>query len=314
NYLCHLLVEAYAARGGLVIPWGDYDDEAEARLGRFTAFLRCHADLFEKTERAADVAVLYARGTDSITQHGSYLGAAQALNESCIPNEVLYISSDPQDATPLSLGSLRPYNAIVYPFKHTLSDDQQAVVLQYTVEGGTVVLLEADHSFPVPHREGKHPFGKGGFMIMGSGSDEIPNLGEAYFRAYSDDLRTELSGKLLPFLSHGIPVSLPGNGRGAVALAYSRSDPEGAVIHLLNYDYDPDRDLFRPVEPMEVRIRLSSFATSFPDRITCTAYSPDRAEPLNLACTPAEAEIVVSLPRLDMYEVLLIQGEAQDGR
>jgi hypothetical protein len=308
NYLCHLFAEAYAAQGGLIIPFADFGDKGEKVLRRYTQFVRQHIDLFERSEIFAPIGVLYSHGENTTSQHWSYLGVAQALYEAGLPYSVIYTTSDSARWGTLSRSKLKQYPALILPLVSGLNQAQRDVVLEYANEdGGFVMLFEADHGFPISREPGFHPYGTGGFIMMKNESKET-TLGEAYYTNYSDDIRKQLAETVLKYLPEGSPVLLPQTQREWAAIAYAQSEENRAVIHVLNYDYDPEQDYFRPKRNVILRVKTSAFGLSQENTVLCTGYSPERDTPIKLSCRHIEGYLELKIPELSIYEVLVIKG------
>ena len=101
---------------------------------------------------------------------------------------------------------------------------------------------------------------------------------------------------------------LPQTQREWAAIAYAQSDENRAVIHVLNYDYDPEQDYFRPKRNVILRVKTSAFGLSQENNVLCTAYSPERDTPMKLSCWQTEDYSEIKIPELNTYEVLVIKG------
>jgi hypothetical protein len=72
-----------------------------------------------------------------------------------------------------------------------------------------------------------------------------------------------------------------------------------AVVHLLNYAYDPARDDVTPLKDVEVRLDLA--ALGVPHATSCKFFAPD-AEPLSLTIDHG----AVTVPSLGLWGLLVI--------
>ena len=80
-----------------------------------------------------------------------------------------------------------------------------------------------------------------------------------------------------------------------------RVKPGSAVIHLLNYEYDPAEDGVTPLSP--VRVQLDLKALGLIEVRRCQWIAPD-AEPASLAIRDGRVEV----PRLGLWGLLAMEG------
>ncbi len=74
-----------------------------------------------------------------------------------------------------------------------------------------------------------------------------------------------------------------------------------AVVHLLNYDYDPARDDVRPMSNVQVTLNLDALGVGQVQQ--CDWYSPD-SEPVSLSLKDSQ----VKLPELGLWGILVLKS------
>lgn len=305
NYLCQLFAEAYAGRGALILDLkcGEYGEEAEEKIGRYSRFVGKHADLFENLEEVAPIAIIYSYGRDTTLRYGSYIGLSQALYESGLPFSVIYSTPD-RPRRPITRSALKPYRVLFVPAASTLNPEQRKRILEYVEkDGGTIVLLDPKHGFPVPEGDGVHRLGTGEIRILSS-----HDPAQAYFESYSEEDREILWDIALACLTEGSPVVLPQTRRKWSVVPYAQPQSRRAVIHVLNYDYDEGKDDFRPLNSLNVLLRPAKFGLPRAEEYTCLAYSPERCDPSDLPCKymPDSGKLEITIPELHIYEILVV--------
>lgn len=305
NYLCHLFAEAYAARGGLIIPMWDFKDKDEEKLGLYTQFVRRNPDFFDKLMPVERIGVLYAHGEESTAQHWSYLGISQALYESGMPFSVVYTSTDYLERYSLSRSKLEHFRILIIPIDRTLTAGQRAEVTRYVEEdGGKVVLFGTNSNFPVSSEAGIHDFGKGSFIVLGDGGSN--GIGNSYYFGYDDEIRTSFAAAIRSLLGYAGPIEVPNTTRTWAVLAYAQPHKDRSVLHVLNYAYDPENDYFEKQRRLSIRVNLEDFGLA--GELSCRAYSPERPDPITLTVVAApEGYVEISLPELEQYEVLVLE-------
>jgi hypothetical protein len=83
--------------------------------------------------------------------------------------------------------------------------------------------------------------------------------------------------------------------------ALPRVKPGAAVVHLLNYGYDPERDDVTPLSSIQVQIDPKALGLAAAR--TCQWVAPD-AEPAPLAIRDGRVEV----PRLGLWGLLAVEG------
>jgi hypothetical protein len=307
NYLCHLFVEAYAARGGFIIPFADFGENEENILQQYTQFVKRHAELYEHVEHVAPVGVLYAHSYDSPPHHWSYLGVTQALYESGLPFSVLYTSSTQTGYPVPSFEQLSRYEVLLLPITVSIAPQTVDVISRYAEQGGMVLLLDTIHPFEVSREPGFHAYGEGGFLVIAS--QQSISIGETYFSVYDDAIRTQLADNIRAYLSKSYPIALADNQREWTTLVYTQPEEQRAIMHVLNYDYVPDTDEFRIKHDLKVRLDMSAFDALQNTASQCMAYSPERAESILLDCQQTDEYLEITIPELSQYELIVIETE-----
>lgn len=306
NYLSHLLMEAYAAQGGFIIPFAGFDDSDETILKQHTQFVQQHAEFYEDVEAVASIGVLYAHSEESPPHHWSYLGVTQALYESALPFSVLYTSSTQARYPAPSLEKLSRYEVLMLPITVAMAPQTADVIQHYAEQGGTVLLFGTDHPFDATWEPGFHAVGDGGFLVLAP--EQSMSIGERYYRAYDDAIRIQLADAVRAYLSQGHPIALPDSQRAWAPLVYTQPEEQRILMHLLNYDYLPDSDEFQPKHNLTIRLALSIFdGLGEGSTSQCMAYAPQRVEPMRLDCRQVGEQLEFTVPALFQYELIVIE-------
>ena len=308
NYLCHLFVEAYAAQGGFIIPFADFGEHEENILQQHTQFVKHHAEFYEDVESVASIGVLYAHSDDSPPHHWSYLGVTQALYESGLPFSVIYTSSTQAGYPAPSCEQLSRYEVLLLPIMGSLAPHTGDVISRYAEQGGTVVLFDTIHPFDVSREPGFQAYGEGGFLLIAP--QQSMSIGETYFRTYDNAVRTQLADDVRAYLSKSHPLILPNNHREWATLVYTQPEEQRIIMHVLNYDYVPDTDEFRPKHNLKIRLDMSAFDVLLQNAARqCVASSPKRAESILLDCRQRGEYLELTIPELFHYELIIIETE-----
>jgi hypothetical protein len=309
NYLCLLLAEAYAGQGALLVP--PVEELSKEPVEQYTKFIKRNAGFYQGYEEVAPIGILYSYNPDNESRQWSYWGLAQALYESGIPFSTIFTTSEKSRWHDLSLELLKEHTAIFLPTAEGLTPDQRQIIDTYVQEcGGTVILTEPGNGFSVPDESGSHRYGAGRFVVMGKdhGASRAPQCdpAAAYWTSYSDEYRAAIADTAVACLKGGSPVIIPREQREWSAVAYAQSDSNRVIVHVLNYDYDSNRDYFRPKKNILIRLDPSAFGLK-KDRYHCTAFSPDRKYPIDLTCSQADGYVEIELPELHLYEVIVLR-------
>ncbi|TDC40065.1 hypothetical protein E1211_02180 [Micromonospora sp. 15K316] len=159
-----------------------------------------------------------------------YREVTEALAGAAVPFDVI-VFPDPRTAPDrVTVESLRRYDTVILPACTYLSPAQVVALRDHLDAGGRVV------------RTG----GLGANLADGERADLLARPG------LSTAEPTELS-ELLP---NGRQVELTAVGASSVAANTCRLADGSVAVHLVNYDYRPERDEVRPVPDLEVRVRL----------------------------------------------------------
>jgi hypothetical protein len=314
NYLCHLFAEAYTGEGALLV--NPVEEVAKEPVARYAKFVREHIRLYRDCEEVAPVAVLYSYDIDAEAHQWSYWGLAQALYESGVPFSTIYVTSEKSGWSELSPEALGEYEVVFIPMSGSLTEEQRSAVSAYVRdEGGTAIVLEADSGFSAGAVDDTGKRRTGRFIEMGGDSTRSSisddGLGAAYWASYSDECRRALVDTALSCLTEGSPLIIPQNQREWSAVAYAQPDSDRAIVHVLNYDYDSEHDAFRPKEDVSIRLDPSAFGLSG-ESFRCTALSPDRDGPIDLACIRRGEYLEMTIPLLRQYELIICTPRRTD--
>lgn len=306
NYLSHLLMEAYAAQGGFIIPFTGFDDTDENRLKQHTQFVQQQIEFYQEVESVASIGVLYAHSEESPPHHWSYLGVTQALYESGLPFSVLFTSSTQAGYPAPSLEKLNRYEVLLLPITVSMAPQTADVIQRYAEQGGTVLLFDRDHPFDATWEPGFHADGDGGFLVITP--EQSMSIGERYYRAYDDATRLQLVDAVRTYLAQSHPILWAENHRAWAPLVYTQPEEQRVLMHLLNYDYLPDSDEFEPKHNLTIRLDLSIVDGLGEDtKSQCMAYAPQRVEPMLLDCRQVGDQLEMTVPALFQYELIVIE-------
>jgi hypothetical protein len=226
-----MFLEAYANRGRWGYYWWPGVDDRTRReatapdtIKTWTAFMRSHDDLYAGITTANDVAIVYSNAAvlaDPST-HFRYLALAQALYEAGVQFDVMYTGDDQFAAADLDEDELSRYRRVIIPAVDLLSSAQGRSIDTYRARGGLVTGIP-------------------------SKSTEAERL-DRFWTAYDDDDRAAIVEACRIDEAALIHVSSP----RVVATRYVAGPRK--VIHLLNYDYDPDHDEIVPALDLALRL------------------------------------------------------------
>ena len=102
----------------------------------------------------------------------------------------------------------------------------------------------------------------------------------------------------------GIDIDLNGAENLSVTLRCRPDEADGPVIcHLLNSNYDPQRDRYTPLNNVEVAIASELLGRSF-SRATLYASGQD---PLDIDCRENGEATVVTVPKMDMWAIIKLE-------
>jgi hypothetical protein len=309
-YLYGLLAESYANGCGFVSYHQEKGLPAAVGLWKETfaaqRFILENRDLFNpRAETGAKVAVLYIENEGQRYRCNSYMGLAQALAESNIPFDVLIDGGDGIVPVTLTENKLKPYELVVLPHALYLTQAQRDSLNTFVEDGGTVLTADPGE-FDIAEAAQVRNVGAGRYVAfpeIRQGESTSRDLGGEYFAEYDDAVRVLIADSVNKYADSVLQVL----GEDRSVCVYTRYDtsPERLVIHLVNSDYDPDGNVMRRKENLQVRVKRPAFYdTVRPARI----YSPDVAgtSPVECPVTIADDFIELSVAELDVYSIVVL--------
>jgi hypothetical protein len=322
--------EAYAANGAYILfqiePGGltIFAEKCWAKAVEVFGFVQSHKNLFEGEVRSgSDLAVLFLfndRGRTIPSVFPSYLGLAQALVEGNYPFDVVFGGDGRYAQDRLTPQDLQGYRSLLVPSPVRPTENQKAILRDFVKAGGTVVCQEPEalgvasdgKLVPVPDipcAEGQYAFGKGSAIklkgkITPTGTNDV---GSEFFARYEPELRKHV-GDLARKL--GLWPVLDREPDGLMsAFPIVQSDRKRAVVHVVNYDVDYQRDSIRPQTAVKIRIP----AALLPARdVQAELYVPGAAKPKPLEVARDADFVSCVIPQVALSASVVFSGRSAD--
>jgi len=295
-------------------------------FGRYVRFILGHRDLYENLSSVASVALLNAHasklarywpveGGAHVDYGYAFQGAGLLLGDSDIPFDCVFAPDRRFSDLPLmTLEQLNRYRVVVLPHVFEIDDDQAEVILEYVREGGTVVafgnnatnnsdgtLASRPEWQSLQQSEGVANYGEGRFVY-----DPI-SLGEAYLGDWGitpEEARQKFQSMIFPYIQPEYSIendSSVYHAGGVSGFLYQNASGH-YILHLVNYDYSEDADLFAEKQNLLVRIVAD---TAGPWQ---AIYASPDVEGIQLLPVERDSNaILTTLPRLEAYGVLILQ-------
>ncbi|MBI2425522.1 MAG: hypothetical protein HYV27_22040 [Candidatus Hydrogenedentes bacterium] len=313
-----LAAEAYAANGAYIMYY--FDAPANARQSMWASseavarFVRGHEELYTGALRSgSSVAVLVLandRGRSIPGVYPSYLGFLQAFTEGNYPVDVLFAGDDQFMKDQLSAGDLKPYDTLIVPSPIDPTPRQQRILREFLAAGGRLVCQEPERMgidstlepTSMPGLRGEAKRGSGVLSVLG-GEVTPTSMDDAASRYFAEAQAADRSAIFGIAESLGLKSLLPDRQDGTIA-AFPIAQPESHryVVHLVNYDVDPDADEVRPVETLRVAPALPA---NFGTVKSVELHLPESATPQALEFA---ADGTVHIPRIGLHATLVIQA------
>ena len=300
------LADVYAS-GGVAQSQDNRSDDA---VDRFFNLIQSDPGLLATTDN--EVGLYYSLGNHmgdvgrAPVEVGTFYGAARLLEDSHLSYDVLY-QGDPdmgpgtvrwvdRQVTPEQLAG---YSLIVLPDTRHMTDAEVANLQGYLDGGGRLVV-----------------FGEAGtrdFAYPDQGERSITWTGEVLMLPGGDNLASRYDGDLAPSQLADFQRELRdafeirdtmGQLGPLVHVHRFRDDASGReVLHLVNFDWDPDADLIRPVEGAQIAV-----STNFDPPAEVRWTTPDNPAGESLDFSVVDGRVQVTIPRLDAYAVLTVEA------
>lgn len=298
------LYEAAAMGANMSAPYGSWmgsrQEEAfyapHELLVEIQTFLAEHERLFS-TRSYAEIGLIFspesnfeliarqAASSDNLRNESvkglelAFWELAALLSRAAQPYDVLFFPDDRLRADHVNAEQLRAYSMLMLPQCSFLTRRQAEALLRFLDGGGQITAIE-----PV-------------------GANLPPDLRTAL----TEHPRTTLFGSTAAALDAFLPdepqVQLSGDGK--LGLHVQRLTDESAAVHIVNYDYDADRDAVTPARNVSLGVRLPrSFGAA-------TIYAPGTQPRAMLLQREGDLHHI-SLDHLDVYTMVVLHDDTGD--
>lgn len=285
--------------------WMRPDGTISEELHQFVDFTKAHRRFLTDVTEANRVALVVSLPTlvwqwlpdwgVHNTRHSKAIGeAAITLRREHIPYDVLILDDPPLWSDPDQLDRLAEYEYLILPGVECASDDHFEAIEAALSEGTTVIAT-------------------GG----------VPTHDEDYVER--DDIATRFEEEAEATILDSEP-DISGEGESASALrdelssidkqvvidtdadisinVLTQSDPDRFIVHLLNFEYDEDRDSMRELEDITLSINELPFSPEATSYYTVTGAT-------ELDVSIADSAASVTVPHLDIWGFVVF-GETDD--
>ncbi len=286
NYYLLMFLEAYANNGR----WGYYwwpgvDNEtrraatAPEAIKDYTRFILAHREYYEELATDNALVILYPNSAvlENRKGHFKYLALAQALSESNLQYDVIYVGDDIFTSGDIASEKVARYQAILLPEAGALTPAQIAALKAYAKQSGQVIAYS-------PNPLGKSP----GITTLQD------NLLLDFWNHYRPEDRERIVATILDASEARIEVSDP----LVNVVRYRKGDEH--ICHLLNYDYREDDDTLAPKK--NVKIAMAWQNEAVPGIRWLTLEGEERL-PAHLN----DGRLSFTIPKLDPYGIAVIK-------
>ena len=312
--------EAYSARGFALVPYG-YDifwiDPPRKfsgnidHLAPYYDYIYTNKRYYENRISTARMAVLYSYPSGRWMYQwfeNDFYGICNLLLDTHFQYDVLFSGDDDWMEDKLTLSALQRYEVVVLPHTKHLSDRQVNILLSYVGSGGNIIAFGeiGTHSekgnYPIKRpelesllTEGSHNYGLGKFVYM---SDQI---GSNYLNTRDASVRQQFVQPLRSLIYPNIQTTASEN---AAILEYWNSKSKSIVLHLINYDYDLDRQQINSKKNFQIEVLLYEALAG--KNLTITYSSPDWHGLDRLKYEVTGSKVKFTIPKLDFYGVVTV--------
>ena len=290
--------------------WKFFNADME-KLYPYYDFIAGNPVYFEHLKSTANTAVLFSYAAQKNKQNNNayqnFFGISSYLLDTHRQFDVLFGGDNRWMDDPLTIEQLNQYQAVVMPNVADISDAQLDLILGYVKQGGNVFAFGetgARDEFGQPKNrpdlrdllvEGAHPYGLGLFMYT---PDDI---GVPYFTNKDAQSKQKISESM-----QGLnPENIQTNADDKVSiLEYWSTSRQASVIHLVNHDYDTQKQHINPQHNISMDVPLNSLLR---DKNLAVYYaSPDWEGRKELKYTVDKDIIHFVIPDLDTYGIISI--------
>ena len=298
------LADVYAS-GGVAQSQDNRENDA---VDRFFDLIQSDPGLFAATDN--EVGLYYSLGNHmgdvgrAPVEVGTFYGAARLLEDSHLSYDVLY-QGDPdmgpgtvrwvdRQVTPEQLAG---YSLVVLPDARHMTDDEVANLQGYLDDGGRLVVFgqagTRDFSYPAT---AERSISWAGDVLMLPGDDNLASR-------YDGDLAPSQLADFQRELATAFGIGDPMSELGPLVHVHRFSDAASGreVLHLVNFDWDPESDTIRSVEDATITV---STRIATPSQVLWS--TPDAPSGQSVEFTATDGHLMVTIPRLDAYGVLTV--------
>jgi len=343
NLLKIRFAEAYANRGSIIdkptmVAFGDFlltekvfETDPETFRG-YAEFLRAYDEVlgFESLESLADVGVVFSLPSlfyDKWAHINSWEGTCDLLAHLHVPYDVIYTGDGIHDGDRIEAENLSKYPVIILPHVLALTEKQENALLDYVNGGGKVVVYGNLGEVNEHQQEVERPslnailndevnsYGEGKLYYYPSKelgyeyysytvySPIVEEFGEApdlrVTEARANEIKNEFQELLDELITERqIEGPVPQN---VFVQPYLSGDK--LYVHLINYDYELQRDEINDQEHISVEIKLP---IGF-DAQAAKVISPDFEGVEEIVFTITSGYINFTVPRLHIWDVVMIE-------
>lgn len=281
--------------------WLRSDGTVPDSLTEFVDFVRAHERLLTDVEEASDTAVvvslptlLWTRAPEweaRVTDHSHAIGeAAEVLRQEHVPYDVCILDYPPLWDAQEQTERLREYDRIVLPGVECVSDAHRNGI-QAALETGTEVIVTGDT--PTRDEEYRPRSDMRSLLRNADGArildtDPEPDAGGRSAARLADAV-AERSPPIETDLDHDIGIT-------------TFEQPDRTVVHFVNYEYDPERDVVTDIPRFDAVIDIES------EPAAVTFHSVDGVR--RLEATVTDAGLAVTVPEIKVWGILVL-GETE---
>jgi hypothetical protein len=312
--------EAYATRGFVEVPyatahwtpegWRQYSADLD-QMRPLYDFIAGNKPYYEGLESVTPVALLYsyASARHFLGHHGdNFWGAANLLQDAHLQYDVLFAGDGQWTADTLDLEALRRYWVIILAGTRALSDRHVDLLLKYVEEGGWVLAhgVIGDHDElrrPVNRErlapllvEGSQWYGLGRFVYTKE------DLGAKYLGLQDAAVRRQLAALVEECAPPRVRTDASEN---VGALEYWSRSQRAMVVHLVNYNYDPEA--MRLSSQTGIKFDVGLMEPLLGREVEVFYGCPGCGEPRRLPFTATDGRVAFQVPLLEWYGVISIK-------
>jgi hypothetical protein len=316
------LAEAYASHAEYQVPYevvggaGNYSPDLR-ELAPYYRFVARERALFGPSWTWTPQVAIFYPLTSYLGGGEGYYGASLALTEGGVSFDAVVSGDGRILENRVTLATLRTYPVVVLAGASSMSAEQVQLVLDYVEGGGVVVawggLGQTDefHDASAARPSAWTTMQAPGTYTVGSGvlrNVTATDLGREYFVSRDDGARDAMLQAIGDVVTPDVRVDT----RDVVAVAYRHATESRLVVHLVNYAYDLATDRVTPAQGVRVTLRLPPGFSM--DGKQARLRAPDHPDPDAVSTELRGQEVVFTVPRLDVYGLLVVEPAASATR